>query len=181
MMLRRKSSVYRCRQPLREAVSWNTVLTMHFDRIVVSLFVRLWVEICRARSVQLVSIRQPLREAVSWNTTPRQCCLSALTSASSWGCELKLHCCRCWLFLWMSASSWGCELKLFILSTTIEPISVSLFVRLWVEMLQFQKHQMCFLRQPLREAVSWNIYRKKAKKRMNRQPLREAVSWNVAT
>ena len=55
------------RQPLREAVSWNT-------------------NVCR----RLYPWRgQPLREAVSWNT--RRCVLSmrASKSASSWGCELK--------------------------------------------------------------------------------------------
>ena len=77
-------------QPLREAVSWNPSLSFYQFPLVVSLFVRLWVEIrCWRKSdieirvslfvrlwveiackhwFQLDISRQPLREAVSWNT-----------------------------------------------------------------------------------------------------------------
>ena len=57
------------RQPLREAVSWN--IPRYFpckNTPVVSLFVRLWVEILLRPVLVHVFCRQPLREAVSWNT-----------------------------------------------------------------------------------------------------------------
>ena len=100
----------RC-QPLREAVSWNS----HASRCL------------------LLSNSQPLREAVSWNLTMLQICLRVLSSASSWGCELKydrilesykgirqpLREAVSWNYVMIpraalacqSASSWGCELK----------------------------------------------------------------------
>ena len=82
------------------------------ESIFVSLFVRLWVEIsCRSGSNPFCS-RQPLREAVSWNFP-----------------IIEKH-------------------KL--------PCIVSLFVRLWVEILSFFHSLSCSSCQPLREAVSWN-------------------------
>ena len=56
------------RQPLREAVSWNYLCfstKQYFE--IVSLFVRLWVEIRYFRYSSTVKSGQPLREAVSWN------------------------------------------------------------------------------------------------------------------
>ena len=63
-----------------------------------------------------------------------------MASASSWGCELKYlnysH-----RLLWSpSASSWGCELKYTCDNSTDHPINVSLFVRLWVEILHPPKN-----------------------------------------
>ena len=55
------------RQPLREAVSWNNGV------------------LSQKQSVN----RQPLREAVSWNNSSTLFPLIWLSSASSWGCELK--------------------------------------------------------------------------------------------
>ena len=127
-------SGYTCSQPLREAVSWNTVnyvgervkgksasswgCELKYKNIVlpmltwiVSLFVRLWVEIT-VEKFSMSDIRcQPLREAVSWNKIKRSnknemyvslfvrlwvemgfeeiIITDFATSASSWGCELK--------------------------------------------------------------------------------------------
>ena len=76
------------RQPLREAVSWNAIYAIILSAPIVSLFVRLWVEISYGKSgteplwsasswgcelkylhrkALQVNHRQPLREAVSWN------------------------------------------------------------------------------------------------------------------
>ena len=60
--------------------------------------------------------------------------LNLPSSASSWGCELKYSCFVCPDDLSTSASSWGCELK-------------------WV----FRRSGCEHRRQPLREAVSWNV------------------------
>ena len=57
-------------QPLREAVSWNTWDIIKKGRCVVSLFVRLWVEIFTTIFTVICVLRQPLREAVSWNILP---------------------------------------------------------------------------------------------------------------
>ena len=76
----------------------------------VSLFVRLWVEIsaitasapwtvsasswgCELKYLYTLDTlflwRQPLREAVSWNIYRNWCCIYRYKSASSWGCKLK--------------------------------------------------------------------------------------------
>ena len=57
-------------------------------------------------------------------------------------------------------------------------IAVSLFVRLWVEICRYQYVFPVVDRQPLREAVSWNIKDVRDKLESCCQPLREAVSWN---
>ena len=54
-------------QPLREAVSWNDWETVFAGLMVVSLFVRLWVEMYYRMNMKLTGAQ----------------------SASSWGCELK--------------------------------------------------------------------------------------------
>ena len=60
----------------------------------------------------------------------------------------------------MSASSWGCELK-FLQENALEgAISVSLLVRLWVEMVWTRGERNENIRQPPREAVSWNVFHK---------------------
>ena len=79
---------------------------------------------------------QPLREAVSWNTDGHWCATSREESASSWGCELKYWRCSTSERNQSSASSWGCELK-------------------------YPQDELLLggrIRQPLREAVSWNNY-----------------------
>ena len=144
------------RQPLREAVSWNIILipviTMSslsasswgcelkyygFEDFVrfrnVSLFVRLWVEIIPPMMPPvpvIVSLFVRLWvEMTGWWMDCRQ-----MKSASSWGCELKYMAAKANLIMSKSASSWGCELK-YRRNGNIE--------RSW--------------RQPLREAVSWNV------------------------
>ena len=121
-------------QPLREAVSWNEPDTKVGPLSLVSLFVRLWVEIARFIPVSGYTCSQPLREAVSWNTV------------NYVGERVKGK----------SASSWGCELKYKNIVLPMLTWIVSLFVRLWVE-ITVEKFSMSDIRcQPLREAVSWN-------------------------
>ena len=143
-------------QPLREAVSWN-VLTVWKNWLmqIVSLFVRLWVEMTVRRSSE-----PSMQSASSWgcelkwwelsgrcsrldvslfvrlwveivkNTTS----VSGSESASSWGCELKLIQKIKHIKKVTSASSWGCELKYDGQSVQMQMNCVSLFVRLWVEL-----------------------------------------------
>ena len=101
-------------QPPREAVSWNASLGRTIGSLFVSLLVRLWVEI----SYDMFESPDRL-------------------SASSWGCELK------YLVSTYknkrnlpSASSWGCELKYVSSHNRIRYRTVSLLVRLWVEILE---------------------------------------------
>ena len=77
----------------------------------VSLFVRLWVEIFPTVSH----------------------CWKDISSASSWGCELKYLVFFKNVVSARSASSWGCELKFRMTRKQSSQPSVSLFVRLWVE------------------------------------------------
>ena len=120
-------------QPLREAVSWNTVLSLALEVVSssasswgcelkytivnelwrwcdVSLFVRLWVEIFLALKTY-----------------------ASLLSASSWGCELK------------------CYLPVIITINVCQPLR---------EAVSWNNNGLlitaCAGRQPLREAVSWN-------------------------
>ena len=101
----------------------------------------------------------------------------------------------------LSASSWGCELKYNPAYNIGMPSSVSLLVRLWVEMeLKSRRtnRQMVSLLvrlwvemprlsrnfwtdncQPPREAVSWNCSPLWQGHWLLRQPPREAVSWNT--
>ena len=58
-----------------------------------------------------------------------------------------------------SASSWGCELKWQPCPRWWQWKMVSLFVRLWVEMISVPVHSQPTASQPLREAVSWNSKR----------------------
>ena len=124
--------VFAISQPLREAVSWNTFSDLiHINCGIVSLFVRLWVEM----------------------SCPEKY-LCETESASSWGCELKFLYAGQNDVPHLSASSWGCELKCLhhykqwnycrqplreAVSWNKSPVSfprttpVSLFVRLWVE------------------------------------------------
>ena len=144
------------RQPLREAVSWNLILqVLYLLLYIVSLFVRLWVEILYSVTIRSYKNRQPLREAVSWNfIVTFQLCLDArqpLREAVSWNtvgwqssatssCQPLRE-----AVSWnpyerdtqrtgtSSASSWGCELKWTPDTPCSTPVYVSLFVRLWVE------------------------------------------------
>ena len=191
-------------QPLREAVSWNY-----------------------QENKNIIDIKsQPLREAVSWNASRATSVVLKSPSASSWGCELKyaspdryyLSSCQplreavSWntpssLALSRrvrSASSWGCELKYKLSFSPERPQCVSLFVRLWVEILMQSINSFWSERQPLREAVSWNIAHTSTSESSGivslfvrlwveilsgerggcfsrSQPLREAVSWNICS
>ena len=144
------------RQPLREAVSWNRNKYQKFS----------WYP------------GQPLREAVSWNTCTENHINQRSVSASSWGCELKYYILKGEQGWTRSASSWGCELKSFADPVFFCQIHVSLFVRLWVEILSY-----LLLLQNTWSASSWGCELKCAQFRGNKgnccQPLREAVSWNA--
>ena len=101
-------------------------------------------------------------------------------SASSWGCELKretVYSCHCPS---ASASSWGCELKFLKNFEGIICIVVSLFVRLWVEMLWYPAAAYSES-----SASSWGCELKYINivqsDHTSGQPLREAVSWNNGT
>ena len=127
------------------------------DDEIVSLFVRLWVEMSTVKDRRTGASCQPLREAVSWNIScqmrlyPEDC--QPLREAVSWNNNMDPAMQK----NIVSASSWGCELKCWKRISLRRSIPVSLFVRLWVE-------------------IPWNRWRiSKAK----RQPLREAVSWNL--
>ena len=204
---------------------WVEMLSLHPApaRASVSLFVRLWVEIGLCQGFRLLVYSQPLREAVSWNINHIimgcdifvslfvrlwvEIHLPVLRqilylSASSWGCELKYLLIFLFFLHTLSASSWGCELKwiqhlgtililsvsLFVrlwveisisCSTDTPRISVSLFVRLWVEISVPTRGVPPSCSQPLREAVSWNIISIHTCFVLYCQPLREAVSWNI--
>ena len=122
------------RQPLREAVSWNIVTKTKLNKKVVSLFVRLWVEI--------LNILTELGLAVP--------------SASSWGCELKYSEDYGQEYEELSASSWGCELK-YPWSKDDDQHGSGQPLREAVSWNTIRRVQF-FLpsSQPLREAVSWN-------------------------
>ena len=101
-----------CRQPLREAVSWNTKIVLEVEntesqplREAVSW--NTW----NRYDVYWSSCSQPLREAVSWNKRLSGRWICCFKSASSWGCELKYQNCLRSRKYRKSASSWGCELK----------------------------------------------------------------------
>ena len=79
----------------------------------------------------------------------------------------------------LSASSWGCELKFRKQCYHTQSYTVSLFVRLWVEIKRFLIFSPTVGCQPLREAVSWNKRTIPDIRGAFRQPLREAVSWNI--
>ena len=102
-------------------------------------------------------------------------------SASSWGCELKLfppylHVCTGLGQPLREAVSWNNYMAM----AGWKPQQVSLFVRLWVEILTEIAKMRRLLCQPLREAVSWNTKQYMLYQMKNSQPLREAVSWNIS-
>ena len=191
--------------------------------ILVSLFVRLWVEIlivffvpsgkvsasswgCELKCAKFLYgfngvVRQPLREAVSWNELPivwqdidyRQ----PLREAVSWNIDLPPQVNGLSRQPLREAVSWNT----FLVLTYPYLKVVSLFVRLWVEMVPHVRDTWKKKCQPLREAVSWNnsweqwirnCYTSasswgcelkymilRTSKKVSSQPLREAVSWNA--
>ena len=141
-------------QPLREAVSWNTYVLAVLAISVVSLFVRLWVEI--KEGINIVGDRYVSLFVRLWvEIVLVSAHMGARTSASSWGCELK--------YIWHAESEgYNCQpLREAVSWNTdigVRPslYCVSLFVRLWVEIRLIRKYILQFRCQPLREAVSWN-------------------------
>ena len=148
------------------ASSWGCELKCHASRClllsnVVSLFVRLWVEmltVMQTANEYVVSLFVRLWVEIHSSRT----WIIAILSASSWGCELKYSVQPFLCRKWLSASSWGCELKYsgnglnFIGES--QPLreavswnssgqcshgsqNVSLFVRLWVEILTDIKYR----------------------------------------
>ena len=104
-------SKYGTCQPLREAVSWNSFFRHFCDNCsVVSLFVRLWVEIVLSMENVFYCNRQPLREAVSWN--------------KYWSWNVLLRTVSLFVRLWV---------EIFHNRLVLSMENVSLFVRLWVE------------------------------------------------
>ena len=94
----------------------------------VSLLVRLWVEMWIICYWLMRTTCQPPCEAVSWNTSQATQSSLVLLSASLWGCELKYNCHPSIWSLHESASLWGCELKYHIgLDGTITSLSASLW------------------------------------------------------
>ena len=144
-------------QPLREAVSWNMMYASSTGIVyIVSLFVRLWVEIFVLCIKLVLSVSQPLREAVSWNTNAlrplRKMLRQPLREAVSWNVDPALgimvptgqplreavswnFCKSCFhgspsCQPLREAVSWNAVMGLTLFAEYI----VSLFVRLWVEM-----------------------------------------------
>ena len=136
-------------------MSWNADKIETILRKYVSLFVRLWVEIImewQLKKLLNVSlfVRLWVEIVLLFNKK------SLVSSASSWGCELK------WLKKGQRTGLWIVSLfvRLWVemhKNTSIKPYKyVSLFVRLWVEI---NIGNLCLNTgscQPLREAVSWN-------------------------
>ena len=149
--------IWRTCQPLREAVSWNILITSHL----------------------LGVYRQPLREAVSWNmwyTEQRPTRNDVSLFVRLW-VEIRQ------LLPYLEELTVSLFVRLWVEMTIATAssfvIPVSLFVRLWVEIIRSLESGQKRQSQPLREAVSWNTLAKKSLRDIVCQPLREAVSWNT--
>ena len=136
-------------QPLREAVSWNVLedeYEINGSTSASSWGCELKLQNCAGATPEK---GQPLREAVSWNLCSSVRGTAGILSASSWGCELKyLACDLCYFHSCQplrEAVSWNVRESNWWRYTY-----VSLFVRLWVEMLNSCKNQSW-----LRSASSW--------------------------
>ena len=165
-------------QPLREAVSWNATYPDKYIKYIMSASswgceLKYYIE----RGI-INGYSQPLREAVSWNMSNMKDIFEEVSSASSWGCELKCYGVFVNQDLRKSASLWGCELKYERIGELERKTAVSLFVRLWVEIVPNLTLALLICGQPLREAVSWNIKWEDEEPWSVGQLLREAVSWN---
>ena len=145
----------------------------------VSLLVRLWVEIAGNGSTGSSRRCQPPCEAVSWNVMSVFVRLCAFTSASLWGCELKYPESKKAVFA-------GCQPPCEAVSWNVHHVlvhglsdAVSLLVRLWVEMpsiLPFGDAMSVSLL--VRLWVEISTYGATGASAI-RQPPCEAVSWNV--
>ena len=168
------------RQPLREAVSWNSKL-FGLNKITVGQPLR---EAVSWNVLKLFPIRrtesQPLREAVSWNVGDFETTVydgrQPLREAVSWNNTFTI-------FVFHSSVSLFVRLwvEISMKKNKVLHHPVSLFVRLWVEMEIDVMQTWAFDCQPLREAVSWNELVEPSYCPPNSQPLREAVSWNSYT
>ena len=149
-----------CNHCAKSASSWGCELKFPLSTSiaglgVVSLFVRLWVEISKC-FIELLNLVVSLFVRLwveIWDSIPSSC---YLTSASSWGCELKY-----WFLLSrVRVLNVSLFVRLWVEITTLMRFLkrdiVSLFVRLWVEILKVLSMWIMRRRQPLREAVSWN-------------------------
>ena len=122
---------------------------------------------------------QPPCESVSWNIIQQICTCWCIVSASLWGCELK--------FLMLPVLHYSlnrqppCEAVSWNMTQgqISEDNTVSLLVRLWVEIPCFTKPNNDGLCQPPCEAVSWNKSESSYKISLPCQPPCEAVSWNA--
>ena len=189
------------RQPLREAVSWNNFQYMVACPLPSSAsswgceLKSFW----NIRFKKLVSC-QPLREAVSWNAytgfPDYEGLRQPLREAVSWNNIIKTYCTLLYCQPLREAVSWNFQtvnkplnqitVSLFVRLwveirkrlTKFTNSVVSLFVRLWVEIFIDSSFHGCVSCQPLREAVSWNTLHFHLLPMMICQPLREAVSWN---
>ncbi len=123
--------------------------------MLVSLLVRLWVEIIELKSSQKMLTCQPPREAVSWNAMVLE--------------RPMIHTVSLLVRLWVEIEK---------LTANTRQLRVSLLVRLWVEIDLNGGWLQILLCQPPREAVSWNEHNYKGCKQYGSQPPREAVSWN---
>ena len=121
------------RQPPCEAVSWNFNQTITATGRIRSA--SLWgCELkCSRSRLHILHYSQPPCEAVSWNEYYCAELLKNNGSASLWGCELKYVVYRTASDKERSASLWGCELKCGTVDCLFYRKSVSLLVRLWVE------------------------------------------------
>ena len=145
-------------------------------------------------------LRQPPCEAVSWNknwlgsvfqTDCQPPCEAVSWNVSGLSCRwLNLGQPPCEAVSWNqndfwtvkvfqpSASLWGCELKYSIKNGITRKASVSLLVRLWVEMHCPIVGVWVMSSQPPCEAVSWNTNILSTNVMAPSQPPCEAVSWN---
>ena len=137
-------------------MSWNFLTLSYWQRTsVVSLLVRLWVEI--SQPFELCTVR---------------------SSASLWGCELKSLLTDRGIGLFSQppceAVSWNSEVLTCTRYTPCQPPceAVSWNIGHYSNS-ELEKSQ------PPCEAVSWNRIRTKIQLRVGRQPPCEAVSWNI--
>ena len=100
-------------QPPCEAVSWNRIKKSVKSSYVVSLLVRLWVEITTPFPSNIPGSRQPPCEAVSWNALGN--------------CQIYTDMVSLLVRLWVEILSRTARALMYL---------VSLLVRLWVEMTQ---------------------------------------------
>ena len=180
-------------------MSWNAIHPVSYAAQIVSLFVRLWVEILvRVKVFLPCTVSLFVRLWVEILQINRGAIIRTVSLFVRLWVEIS-KVIKQSLDYATSASSWGCELKCLYWQIKFTQIIVSLFVRLWVEIMTGEDKSNdnksasswgCELKfliiiasilkcsQPLREAVSWNTLMKKKWKRKKSQPLREAVSWN---